>query len=257
MKFRSQLLSEAVYKFKNSDIDKIMSPIKKYREEIFEILQNGSIEDVNDYFNDRIEHLKYLHDEDIYIIKTLDSSIFKDSPLADAHKINPIKIHIGFPEISHYNIQGKAVVVGIRRGQLEDASGSGWDLGQLSNYYTMPKVRSDMIHELTHWLDDTFHKKFLTKKFSKEGFIEKYIKKGEKAYIEDPFEINSVINGIADMKKLLEKRISKDIWDILSWDDFLGLDPFLANLDVRHGVKFRRVLKKRMFREKLLGKNMK
>jgi len=244
-------LNEAVYKFSNSDINKIMDPLKKYREKISELLGKGSADELDDYL-DEIKNLEYI--AGTYVVKTLDTSIFKSSPLSDAHKLNPVKIYIGFTYSPHYNVQKRAIVVGIRLSSLED--NAAWDLGQLASWYTLPKVRSDVVHEITHWLDDSFHKKFLTKAFSGERFVEKYFKKGEKVYIDEPFEINSIINGISDMKKMLQHKISKEMWDNLTWDDFLGLDPMLANLDERYGAKFRRIIKKRMAREKLLGKKM-
>ena len=265
----SNFLNEAVYKFSNSDINKIMDVLKKPREKIIKLLKKGSVDEVYDYV-DEIKDLEFRKDIHTYVIKTLDTSIFKSSPLSDAHKLNPVKIHIGFSYGPHYNVHQRAIVVGLRMGSLEDSANWAYaeapgpkefsdvsaNLGQLATWYSLPKVRSDVVHEITHWLDDSFHKKFLTKKFTGQRFIEKYVKKDTEAYITEPFEINSIINGVSDMKKLLQVKISKEMWDNLTWDDFLGLDPFLANLDELYGAKFRRILRKRMAKEKLLGKKM-
>jgi len=246
-------LNEAVYKFSNSDINKIMDHLKKPREKIIELLKAGSADKLDDHVDD-IREMLYIKSLGTYIIKQLDSSIFKSPPLTTAHKINPVNIYVGYTYSPHYNVHEKAIVVGIRLSSLED--NAAWKLSDLAGWYTMAKMRSDVVHEITHWLDDSFHKKFITKAFSGERFVAKYFKKGQKVYLDEPFEVNSIVNGISDMKKLVEVKFGKQIWDTLSWDDFLGMDPMLANLDIAYGAKFRKILRKRMAREKLLGKKM-
>lgn len=129
------------------------------------------------------------------------------------------------------------------------------------------RIKGSIHHELSHWLDDTYHGRFIGKimgrveELQSIGEIEKakeLISQGKSNVNLTFLEINAQIHAMIQLK-----RVNKDIWDSLTFDEMLNLSATfqgLKNLFLRIGQKeyqdWKKNILKRMSREKLLGKNM-
>lgn len=129
-------------------------------------------------------------------------------------------------------------------------------------------TKCTIYHELSHWIDDTFHNKHITNTIKKAQQIsnhqkqDKIMAKGKADPVASKYEINAQIHAI---KKT--KNQNKDIWDTITFNDLLTLIPALhtvynvllkkdkGNFD-NNLKQWRRDIKQRMSREGLLGKNM-
>jgi hypothetical protein len=105
-------------------------------------------------------------------------------------------------------------------------------------------------HELSHWLRDSFHENILKKRAADAKWLKKVGKMGMKLYL-TPTEIDATIHSIVELKNK-----HSDKWDKLSWKGFIELDNVLMLLDKSLGQEWRKLMKKRMNRENLLGAKM-
>ena len=131
---------------------------------------------------------------------------------------------------------------------------------------TPERIKGSIHHELSHWLDDTFHNRHISNRleWSKQA-AEKHkdykkasniITQGKKNVGLSNYEINAQIHAIKQLKRANEK-----IWDLLSFEDMIKLNASLTQLmnDVKKIGEYgtwKKALLKRMYREKLLGKEM-
>lgn len=114
------------------------------------------------------------------------------------------------------------------------------------------RIKGSIHHELVHWLDETLHNKHITKKLKKAKEVGNWGRNVNSTKM----EIQSQIHNIVQLK-----REYADIWDEMSFREMLikspSLDTIYSMLRGEEKKNWILDLKKRMFREGLLGKNMK
>jgi hypothetical protein len=121
--------------------------------------------------------------------------------------------------------------------------------------FTEHRVKGSIHHELTHWIDDTLNNNHINR------YITKYKNKFEKEYSSGNINANYVERQaqIHNIKQLYNSH--KLIWDSLTFQEMLNLSPTLVFLFRRLSEddkkQWTKDIKKRMFRENLLGKMMK
>lgn len=155
------------------------------------------------------------------------------------------------------NVTFEEVIKGLPRGQGEE----------FRNEFSADRIKGTIYHELSHWLDDTFHNRYIGKMLKKASEMSQTVgKKRTKEFMTKGkgdinltfLEINAQIHAIKQLK-----RGNKDIWDLLTFDEMLNLNASLNLLKKRFlelGQKeykgWKKNILKRLSREKLLGQNM-
>lgn len=256
------LLNEALNDFED-DIDFITEHyIKKYYDNIM----------------DRIEGFKN-HKIVNPIEISFDSDVFKSKILKKVHEKNPITIKLKDNSFSHYAKNGIVVTVNSDFMRLMEENNS--DLKYIyknilhkelyesfENEMKIEKYVYSMVHELSHWVDDSLHSSILdrydhfydlinSKKRSYSSNAKLLSKKFRNMYGEasiSPEEIEAQINVINHMKK----RFSNEEWDNMSLKDVCAKNPSLNNVyeNNQKTPAWRNKILARLYREGILGKNM-
>jgi len=245
--------------FKKSNFKAILDSANKY------LLQNMS-----ESFKNKIKHK-----QDITFYET-DTSELNDEDSKKAHAINPIKIYLGiYQKGSRYNTQEKTIHLSlnhssldllVQRGmlgkqELRDVLGNSTSESIFSDFRSA-RVKSNIAHELSHWISDSLFNKHITKivdlaiKLSDPEKLKLKQKDVNMTY----FEIDAQIHGI----KTLKKQRSSD-WDTFTLNTIFlhynSLRAILKDVYWKYGQDVLNIwlqnLIKRMHRERLLGKNMK
>jgi len=127
---------------------------------------------------------------------------------------------------------------------------------QLSNFmneFSSSSIKGSIHHELVHWIDDTLHNKHINKRIERAS--ERGITKKGIPINADKMEIQSQIHNIVQLK-----RKYGEIWDSLTFEDMIKYSPALNTMTSTFSVEVKnrwvRDIKTRMYREGLLGKNM-
>jgi hypothetical protein len=201
--------------------------------------------------------------------KTFMSSDLPSKEAQDASKLNPIKIVITtadtgnfYMSLNHYiQLSPNTNVLNILRnyGSIKDATLMVTDRSKIiafKNELNGVKMKDSIYHELSHWLDDTFHNFFLSKTVKLSLETGKYLQKQGKNNVNaSKIEINAQIHTIKQLKRVFSKK-----WDNLSFMDMLALDGSFSwvwgDLKGREFDIWKKDILKRMAREKLLGKRM-
>jgi hypothetical protein len=239
-------------------------------------LLNEALPDVNSdvdliydkYFRDDISNIKAFNmvDKDMFSRGNTDTSIFKSEVCVKAHELNPCTIYINHGG-NNYSPVNKFINLSVHMGALGQVLDYGGDLslaasnidedsrGRFLSEFTESKIKGSIHHELLHWVDDTLNNQHIKKTLEKasEVGVDKYFK-GKNINM-SKLEIQGQMGNIAQLKK----RFGDD-WDILSFKDLIDISPTIGtiydNLSDDDRVKWVRDLKTRMYREGLLGKNM-
>lgn len=119
------------------------------------------------------------------------------------------------------------------------------------NEFTSWKIKGSVAHELTHYVDDIFHNKHITKKV-----MTRTVSKGslDKNPFDTHIEIEAQVASIRQMKRKFET-----IWDTFSYQDIFSMHPSLSireELSKAARIRYDRLMVSRLNREGLLGKNM-
>lgn len=253
MRFKSYI-NEKLLEIKDKDIDIIFDYIKKDTENLYKFLKNKEYEKFETYANSiAVDHALNKYG------RVIDSSVLKSDLCRKAHLLNPIKIEVGIVSINLYDVAYKKIEVGLIRSHLiidlETLVPSKYK--QFTKEFDPIRVKSSIKHELIHWIDDSIHNNYLTKKLNRISRAIKELGKTEalkKAgnWGERSEEINAVVNQIAYIKKQNE-----DLWELMTWED---LGDILSSIRVyfmgNKNKENRKRLKKRLHREGLLGKYM-
>ncbi|NCO32190.1 hypothetical protein GW891_05525, partial [bacterium] len=123
------------------------------------------------------------------------------------------------------------------------------------NEFSSKSFKATIYHELTHWIDDTLHNKFITKKIekAKDGDL-----KGKLGSVNHAnFEINSQIHAI----KQIKREMSQEDFDDLTWENlFKKKSSLMSNFknfkDEKTYNIFINNFVKRLHKEGLLPKKM-
>jgi len=122
------------------------------------------------------------------------------------------------------------------------------------------RIKGSIHHELIHWIDDTLHDNFITKKINNALKDQKSIKNSlhqkRIKVVYSPYEVNAMIGNIKELKN----SMSIDEWDNLTLQGMLSLLPSYARIfkteKSDQKIRFFKDITKRMYREGLFGKNM-
>jgi len=213
-----------------------------------------------DYIEENNKLNMSLFISDMFSSKELISPICKG-----AHEINPISIYINDKKINtnNYNPFEKEIHLGVNKSAIEYALDFD-TLSDATNYldddrqkisftkeFKETSMKGSIHHELAHWIDDTFNNEHLKKKLQKQKDSGIRIKNVNFT----KFELQGQIHNILQLKRKWEK-----IWDTITFDEMVKLSPSLSNImsnrDYEAREKWIFDLKKRMYREGLLGKGM-
>lgn len=204
---------------------------------------------------------------DNIVFKEFSSGDLKTKDSKAAHLVNPVKILVGIFPGATYKPQTKEIFVGPPQNPLQIVLNKKVEiidkslLNVFENELTETRIKATIAHELSHWISDSTHNFHLSKLVS----IADELKSGEimKLHQKDVnmtyFEIDAIIHGM----KAVRSKIGRKKWDTLTFDKASELYPSLWS--VMHNLKqygndivklYRKLVLKRMAREKLLGKSM-
>lgn len=220
----------------------------------------------NKFFKSDIDEIKRsgIITKNLFKKYKIDTSILKNPKSIKTHKLNPCEILINrggnsynpAKHIINLSINDGAVnyVIDGHKGNLKNAVDDTYDdlKDSLNNEFEEHKIKGSIHHELTHWIDDTLYNSHINKFINKNIIDKKYNNTTVNTL---PFEINAQIHAIKQIKNKNE-----DKWDNLTFGDLIKFSPALSNIyrtlsydDKNEWIK---KLKKRMYREGLLGKKM-
>lgn len=195
------------------------------------------------------------------------STEFLNSPLAKkANKLNPCEIIINQAG-NYYRPSNSTISFGVNLSALKfvmDNGGINKKINVASEYLDESQsnslkrefkeeiIKGSIHHELAHWVDDTLHNKHISKS------LEKGVRNGNfggnKINLHY-FEIQAIIHNIVEIKRNHENE-----WNVMSFNDLIKLSPSLYNIMMKLNYdnknKWIKKIKRRMYREGLLGKLM-
>lgn len=242
------------------DIDKYWNSTLKFISKYNVVMRKGQISDIE--------------------IASIKSDKLPGKETQAAHALNPCNIRLGcFYDGSFYR-PGKAISKALG-GVISDSrlqisvnyfAIQIWLKGQegfipvkqLSNFKNDLKpssIKSTTAHEISHWLNDTFHNNHITKAILKsfENENQDLIKLGELDVNMTHFELDAQIHAIKQLKMQ-----NKKVWDQFTLIDLFerygSLQSISSKLYKNYGKEvlniWQKMLVKRLAREKLLGKSM-
>ncbi len=197
-------------------------------------------------------------------LATIKSDQLTSSDCKKAHGVKPCTIMVGFPGKGNVYFPDKAVItVGIPY-DIMDVLDKVPNFDRFTEYvqeFAPERIKGSIRHELSHWVDDALHNQHLAKRVSraKEAEAKGASQADVLGIMRDKkpssnlteYEINAVIHAI-----VAHKKANRSTWDQMSFDDLMKLAPGMLMLNRELGLAWRKQIKKRMAREKLLGKKM-
>ena len=124
----------------------------------------------------------------------------------------------------------------------------------LKQEFTEEKFKGTINHELVHWIDDTLHNKHIQKTLEKAKETNGGIFRNKPINM-SYLEIQAQIHNIKQAK-----RKHSENWDNITFGDLLEIIPSLGcinnNLSFENKEQWRKTIRRRMYREGLLGKKM-
>ena len=198
--------------------------------------------------------------EDEFTTAELISDICKQ-----AHEINPCKIYMNRSDFS-YNHMHKELDFGFDRGVVNALLRIGGSLTALIDKSPNSKarilrpfspnfIRGAIAHELAHWVRDSLHNSHIEKVSDRSRIAGKRERPRGKNEYAGNIEMDSMIHEM----KQVRRKTSDEKWDSLTFaelGDTTALNFQMTSIDSKNIPEFIQTLKKRMFREGLLGKNM-
>jgi hypothetical protein len=226
-----------------------------FKEDIEEVMKTGEIRD------------------GMFAKKIIYSSELKSNKCKEAHMLNPCYIHLNdyggtsngnyyrpkiFSHTSKSTISVKVSKSAIdftnkyKNGSVIKATE---EHPQIKLEFSPTRIKSSIRHELAHWLDDTMNNSHITKML-KDRTVRKKLKKAKHDNVNSLyFEIYAIIQNIYQLK-----LDNEDIWDDLSFEDMLYLNPSLSSIKKKmnnHDYNaWKKEVKRKMYKEDILGKNM-
>ena len=182
-----------------------------------------------------------------------------------AHKINPCSIIINVSD-NHYNPHNSIISLGPNKNAIDFILNNGVD-GEISSVFKYLSTREinnikrefkpeiikgSIHHELSHWVDDTLHNRHIKSKLKPNVTVKDLGVDNINAHY---LEIQAIIHNVVQLK-----RENEDIWDLLSFSELINMSPSLNSvyntLKGETKIGWIKNLKRRMYREGLLGKEM-
>jgi len=226
------------------------------------------------YFRDGINKINKSGFVTPYLFKSkiLNSSILKSKLSISANEKNPIIIYLNNDSFdgNFYNPIKGIISIMLNKGAINYAMEYGGDINKamdsiysndvekakrFMNEFTESKVKGSIHHELSHWIDDTLRVGRVSKAIDYSVKHNTTMdKRGVKRYLQ-PMEIDAVMHNIYQLKQEYS-----DIWDDLTFNELVNNSPALHsaayNYTPEEKMRWRRLIRTRMNREGLLGKNM-
>lgn len=239
-----KLLNERTYNI-NDDVDLLYD--KYFRDDINQIKQTGIIT------------------IDMFKEGETDTSIFKSSECIQANDVNPCRLIINRSS-NYYNFSKNLISVGIHlnaldlilyqyNGDIDKAERSDSYNKNIHSEFTEVRIKGAIYHELTHWLDQTFNDNSIARAVKLKNAREESYNKNSININTHYIEVNAQIHSIKQAKRIYEKT-----WDLLTIYDLFKIIPSLGSIyrsmKDENQIKWLKNLKKRMYREGLLGKKM-
>lgn len=251
-------------KIKHKDLKKLILEKLNINEGVFNI--DKDVDNLyNLYFKDDIDEFNKT--------KVLNNNLFKRFELTTndlssdvcvkANEINPCTILINYG-LNYYKPSKNIISISVSReatnlidfvgGNINDTISelTPQSFKMIKQEFSEEKMKGSIRHELIHWLDDSLNNKHIDKKLNRAMELYKPMNKTINTHY---LEINAQIGNIQELK-----RKYSNYWDIMSFDDMIKLSPslnnILNNLPKSKLDKWIKSLKKRMYREGLLGKKM-
>ena len=259
-----------------NDIRKYINVLKEAEEEqalLNEALRNVD-EDVNFIYD--IFFKKYIdvinQSGNVNVIRSftpleIDTGLLPSEESKKAHKLNPCKITINNTDSTNQNyynpnksVIGLSLPIGAFKyikdewgGNINDAATA---YPTIKYEFTEYRVKGSINHELTHWLDDTFNNNNIKRK------LDSYLK-GNNGYSSGEnkthmiyYEVNAMMGNIMQAYN----KYKDTTWDTMTFNDLVNILPSLHNAkNVMIGKELKDYyikIKTRMYREGILGKNM-
>jgi hypothetical protein len=189
-----------------------------------------------------------------------------------AHAIKPIKIHVGVfpspaynPKDNKINLTFNPQVLSILRQWGGNVEGGGAlkpnELRRFKAETSPNRIKASIAHELSHWMNDVLHNSNIEKviDLAQEFQDMDILKLGKEDVNMTHFEIDAQIHGI----KALKQQHTTTQWNKLTIADMMDLYPPIYGTweaTKQYGKEvnniWKKLLLKRMAREKILGKNM-
>lgn len=185
------------------------------------------------------------------------SSQLKTPICKKAHEILPVDIFSGIIQTAMYVPSKKEIFVGVSNNAFNysclqlDALPQSQKSMMLSEF-TEIRIKSTIQHELVHWIDDAMNNQHMSKRSGDHEQFAKHILGGKSHVGLGTIEVQAQVHQI----NLIRKRVGQVKWDNMSWDKLLDYHSALRSLDNLLGAEWRKIIKHRMAREGILGKNM-
>lgn len=205
-----------------------------------------------------------------YSRDSMESSSLTSKSARAANAIKPIKIHIGvFPSPSYnpkdnrINLTFSPSVLDILKQRGNDLEGflKPNEMKRFKNETSPNRIKASIAHELSHWMNDVLHNSNIEKviDLAQEFQDMDILKLGKEDVNMTHFEIDAQIHGI----KALKQQYTTAQWNKFTIADMMDLYPPIYGTweaTKQYGKEvndiWKKLLLKRMTREKLLGKNM-
>ena len=169
--------------------------------------------------------------------------------------------HKNAPSVISLSINHMAVNVALAGGSFGQKDLPTAHLRDFSNEFNPARIKSTIAHEISHWMNDTFHNFHITKtlKTVRELSDPEILKLHKKDVNMTHFEIDAQVHGIKQLKMKYKKT-----WDTLTLPEifaeynslkFMG-GSIYKNYGKEVGDIWQKALVKRLARENLLGKKM-
>lgn len=230
----------------------------------------------NNYFREAIEKIESTGLVSIYMFKSkiITSGVLKSKSCVLANEKNPVMIYLNdfrlngnfynpikniisiqpnINAINHVNKFENNLIKASKNLSLEDGA---W-AKRLINEFKETKIKGSIHHELVHWIDDTLRVGRIKKAAEYSNMHNTTTdKKGVKRNLQ-AMEIEAIMHNLYQLKKAYS-----DVWDELTFDELVNMSPALMAANDKDELtkdekkKWRRLVRTRMHREGLLGKNM-
>lgn len=264
----SGVLYEKTFNIKK-DVDFIYNKFfKNFLKDLYTGEYNFYINIVKKFSSFKKEKLMETND---IIFGIIDSNELKSEDCKKANKLNQLNIYCGIfnsgncyiPKVS--SIESPYIQLSLSKNTIilffNDYKGDSKNIKFYNNYLKENYIKSSIAHELSHWIDDSLHKGFLTSFVDLSEWLDDVdILKLKKEDVKlTYFEINAQIHGIENLKKRNKKKWNNFTLKDIFWE-YTALASIAENIYIDYGEDILKIwqkyLLKRMARENLIGKNM-
>jgi len=274
MRFRRYLLTEKTFNI-SKDVKFVYD--KAYKKYIDSLIKS-EVKGKGDYrafkgsaFPQKDEKIR--NGQDV-LFATIDGSELPSNEAKKANELNPVTLFCGvFRNGSFYTSKEQSQIKNKCKIQISLHRGALWLIlrneqenvphNQLKEFYneiSAARIRATIAHEISHWMNDTFHNYHISKMLNKamEFSDREILLLNKKDVNMTHFEIDAQMHGIKQLKVSNKKN-----WDNMTLLYMFRLyTPMMANARGinKYGKDVLDIWQKkvimRMNREKLLGKNM-